>query len=91
MTSLTFQTMSLNPALPCTLFQARKRDAKEQRNRQRQRRANSIGAIRINAADGGSSNGDSAVVVGGAAAAAAAAASSAQDDLDAVIGRDNSY
>ena len=90
MTSLTFQTMSLNPALPCTLFQARKRDAKEQRNRQRQRRANSIGAIRINAADGGNSNGDPAVV-GGATAAAAAAASSAQDDLDAVIGRDNSY
>ena len=57
-----------------TLFQARKREAKEQKNRQRQRRANSIGAFRSgNATEAGN----------GVAAAAAPAVSS--DDLDAVL------
>lgn len=90
----TYITLALGPnIIGCSLedpLRARKRDAKEQRNRQRQRRANSIGAIRINAADGGNSNGDPAVV-GGATAAAAAAASSAQDDLDAPFVTDSGH
>ena len=59
------------------LFQARKREAKEQKNRQRQRRANSIGAFR-------SSNATDAAVGAGVAAAAAAPVASS-DDLDAVM------